>query len=379
MLSSVTIASRVLCACAKPGMCWITWKNGGTPSTTASATAPVAAIAIRSFVGPQDGQHREHQRQRARVEGAGDDERLALDLGRAAPVVGQREREAEAQRGLGGVAARRGSRGRSSAPAAPRTAAGSAAASAVPASTPPANQRNFRGPRSSAKSVATASTWKLVSGCPPVNWTATASASSASARPDGRRRTALSVASSTHGSHAQTEDSGQDEPDDVEEPEARDEPGEQRSAVSLAQLSGKQVGAERGDPQLQRADEAERPPERQDVGGPRERREDRRLHVREERAAALDVRVPERDVRQPCPRVGQKRLELGHAVGHLVVRAEGAHAVRLLRRPRRDRPQQVGRGEGATGDQGGCDEGQRQRRVEQRGGKRRPPAQRGGG
>ena len=51
MLSSVTIASRVLWACANPGTWLATKKNGCTPSTTASETAPAAATATRSRVG----------------------------------------------------------------------------------------------------------------------------------------------------------------------------------------------------------------------------------------------------------------------------------------------------------------------------------------
>src|SRR4051794_37195616 len=169
------------------------------------------------------------------------------------------------------------------------------------------------------------------------------------------------------------------EPDDVKQAEPGDQARQQRAADALAERARQEVGPERRHPQLQRPDQPQRPPERQHVGRQRERREDRRLHVREERPAALDVGVPERDVRQPRACVGEERLELRHRVGHLVVGAEVAHARRPLRAPRRDRPQQVGRGQRPAGDQGGADEGQRQRRVEQRGGERRPPPQRGDG
>ena len=81
------------------------------------------------------------------------------------------------------------------------------AASALPAATPPRNQPIPRQLRSSANRKATASTWKLVSGCPPKYWKATNSARPANAGALGLRTT-LSVNSSTHGSHAHTLASG---------------------------------------------------------------------------------------------------------------------------------------------------------------------------
>ncbi len=82
------------------------------------------------------------------------------------------------------------------------------AASAVPAATAPRNQPTRRGPRSSANSNAAASTWKLVSGCPPKYCSATTSASPANGPARVGLRTDVVGRSSTHGSHAHTLDSG---------------------------------------------------------------------------------------------------------------------------------------------------------------------------
>ena len=300
------------------------------------------------------------------------------ELRRAPPVVRQREREPEAQRRVRGLAARAvGQVGgvrqqleerdqhdrRQRRPRRDRRRGTS---------------RRRRGPRSSANSNAAASTWKLVSGCPPEYCRATTSASPAKAGALGLRTT-RSVSSSTHGSHAHTLDSGQASQTTWKSPNPATTPASSAAPDGLPEPPRQQERPERGHPELQRPDQPQRPPERQHVGRPRERREDRRLHVRVERPPALDVRVPERDVRQPLARVGQERLELRDRVGHLPVRAEVAHAVGAVRGPRRDRPQHVGRGQRPAGDERGCDEQQRKHRVEQRGGERRPPAKRGGG
>ena len=205
-------------------------------------------------------------------------------LRRPAPVVGQREREAEAQGRRARRRARRGWRGPTSARAAPGTGISTTAASAVPGrqhaaeatsadlARRPAQQREQqrhgehvearlrvpaeelqrddqrqRRERLGASVLAPRGRWPAA----PTAATPTRSTAATRARRRGRGRT------------------------------PRPRPASSAPPTLCPSAPRQQERPERRHPQLQRADQPQRPPERQHVGGPRERREDRRLHVGE--------------------------------------------------------------------------------------------------
>ena len=280
MHSSVTIASRVLCACANPGTWLATKKNGCTPRTIASATAPVDGDRDPLARRPQQRDHREHQRQRARVERARDDERLRHQLRRAPPVV-----RAARARARSAAACARGSRperfARSDECASSSTnGIRTIAASAVPrrdaAEEPHA--------RAAARAAARTATPPPARGSSSPGARRSTAARRRAPAPRTPRavglRTTWSVASSTHGSHAHTLDSGHASQTTWKSPNPATTPASSAAPDALPEPPRQQERPERRHPQLQRADQPQRPPERQHVRRPGERREDRRLHVR---------------------------------------------------------------------------------------------------
>ena len=121
--SMVSTISRVLCPELNGGMRVTICRNGGTPNTTAAHSAPNSATARRSRARAQDqcggGQH---ERQRAHVDRALEQQRAQRVLSRPAPVVGQEGAERVLEREvLVDRVARVGRAGRRTARAARRT------------------------------------------------------------------------------------------------------------------------------------------------------------------------------------------------------------------------------------------------------------------
>ena len=344
---------------------------------------------------PQQREAGQHQRQRPRVERPRDDERVAHHLRRPPPVVGQRQREQVAPgRARGVVSGSLGDVGRVGQQLQERQQEGrrQSGAGQEPAGEAPerleamlgrqAQQREQHGHGQHVEARLRVPAGELQRDDqrqrghrpPPCR-----SGILRCGRVPRRRSSHHPVGGQQHprqpGPHTRQRPG---QPDDVEQAKPRHHAGEQRAAQAQAQRPGQQERPERHHPQLQRGDQPQRPPEGQHVRRPRERREDRRLHVGEQRPPALDVRVPQRHVRQPVARVGLKRLELRDGVGHLVVGAQVAHARRAVRRPRRDRPQQVGGGQRPPGQQALADEGQREDRVQHGGRHTGAAAHRGG-
>ena len=175
------------------------------------------------------------------------------------------------------------------------------------------------------------------------------------------------------------------QPPDHEEAEAVGQPGQERPPEAHAQSPREQVRAERRGEQLHHGGHRKRGPERQHVGGQAEWREDRRLRRRQEGAAAHDVRVPQRYVRQLGTRVLQEHLELDGRVRLLVVEPQRGHALGSRPGPRREAPERVRAGQRPARKQALTDEQHRQDGVDGRRGHsgmgsrtRHPPPRRTG-
>ena len=153
-------------------------------------------------------------------------------------------------------------------------------------------------------------------GWPPRNWSPRTAASPATVRRPGRRISS-SVSASVHGMKAYTLVSGHASQTTKNVPNANTTPLSSGPAEAHAQHPGEHERAEGGQEQLEDRRDGQRFPERQHVRGHAERREDRRLTVGEERTPGHDVRVPQRDRRQPRARVLQERLKHVGGVGEL--------------------------------------------------------------
>ena len=177
-----------------------------------------------------------------------------------------------------------------------------AAAAARPASAPSRRSTNAR---KAKKTTVAASRWKFDSGWPPKNCSGHHGGEAADGQ--GRR-----PADDPLGEQEQPRQQRPHvrlrpgDPDQEVEAERVDQPGQQRAAEAHAERATEQVGAEGGGKHLQHRDQPERPPERQHVGGQAERRQHRRLRVREVRAPGRDVGVPQRRVREPLARVSSQ-------------------------------------------------------------------------
>ena len=162
------------------------------------------------------------------------------------------------------------------------------------------------------------STYTLVSGCPPKNCRATRAAKPLAERTPGRRMS-RSVARITHGMKGKTLVKGQGMPGHHEQPEGEDQSAEKGPGYAHLQSPSQEVRAHCGNHDFEHSDQAQRPPERQDVGGDAERGENGRLHVGQIRGAPHDVGVPQGYVRELGGRVLQERFEQGDAIDELPV------------------------------------------------------------
>ncbi len=169
---------------------------------------------------------------------------------------------------------------------------------------------------------------------------------------------------------------GPAEQDDEERPEGEYQARKQSAAEAHAQPARERECSERGEEQLERGDQGQRTPERQQVSRQAEGREDRRLRVGEIGAATGEVRVPQRYPGQRVARVLEERLKHLGGVDELVVRADADDPGRARRLPRRVVVEKVRRRQGPSGKEALADHGYRQHRVEQSGGEHRPRPQR---
>ena len=165
-----------------------------------------------------------------------------------------------------------------------------------------------------------------------------------------------------------------DDPGDHLQVQGEDDPGEQRPAEAQAQRPGQQVGPERRHPQLEHADPAQRRPERQEVSGNAEGREDGGLVVGLEWPPAHDVGIPERDVRERILRGVEEQLQVPRGVRQVRV-ARAGEPGRLGADPGRVEPERVGVGERLPGQKGRPQEDQHHDGVDQRRRQRRPALQ----
>ena len=152
--------------------------------------------------------------------------------------------------------------------------------------------------RSAPKRPRPRATWKLDSGWPPKNCSATTSASAATGRAPGPPDDAVD---SQQQPRHQRPDARQRprQPDDQVQPEPKTSPASSAPAKRMPSARASRSVPNAAHEQLQRGDHARATTRTAAVGRQVERREERRLRVGQERPPARSVRVPQRHVGQP--------------------------------------------------------------------------------
>ena len=212
------------------------------------------------------------------------------------------------------------------------------------------------------------SRWKFDSGWPPKNCSATTAASPATGSGPGARIT-RSVSSSSQGSSAQTFGLRPGDPDERSRGRsAKTSPASSAPPKRMPERAAEQEGPEGRGEHLEQRDHAERPPERQHVGGQAEGRQHRRLGVGEDTGARRRSWGFQSGASgSRLARVLEPGLELDGRVDQLVVRAEGAHVRGPLGGPRGGGPEVVGRRQRVPGQQRRGVEDQPEHGVDERG------------